>query len=260
MSDISTVTNLLVTANEGFNTTLGGSISSGANIVPLTSVTGLTNGSTFVGVVEPGLTNEQVFTGVVDTGGSRVTDVKWTKGSNTAHSAGAVVVDYITSTAFNMLSKAIGAQHNQDGSHGAITATSLSTTGGVTTTALTTGTITATGDTSVGGNLTLTGVLIPSSGTTASASSITPSGSFYTVTALAAAATINLPAGTPVSGQTLLLRFKDNGTARALTWDAGYRAVGVTIPTTTVISKVLYVGAIYNSQDSKWDVISVGRQ
>ena len=85
----------------------------------------------------------------------------------------------------------------------------------------------------------------------------------YNVTALASAATIAAPSGTPVDGQKLTIRFKDNGTARALTWtttSGGYRAVGVTLPTTTVISSVLYVGCIYNSQDSFWDVIAVAQQ
>src|SRR4030095_15904187 len=43
----------------------------------------------------------------------------------------------------------------------------------------------------------------------------------YTVTALAQACTINAPSGTPTGGQRLLIRFKDNGTARALTFATG---------------------------------------
>lgn len=102
--------------------------------------------------------------------------------------------------------------------------------------------------------------------TVASSATITPTGDTadqYTVTALATAATIAAPSGTPVDGQKLVLRIKDNGTARALTWtttSGAYRAVGVTLPTTTVISKVLYIGCIYNSQDTFWDVIAVVQQ
>jgi hypothetical protein len=104
------------------------------------------------------------------------------------------------------------------------------------------------------------------SATVASASTITPTSDTtnqYTVTALAAAATIAIPTGTPDDGQRLTIRIKDNGTARALTWTTsagGYRIVGTTLPTTTVVSKVLYVGCIYNSQDSFWDVIAVAQQ
>jgi hypothetical protein len=99
----------------------------------------------------------------------------------------------------------------------------------------------------------------------ASASTITPTGDTadqYEVTALAAAATIAAPSGTPTDGQKLVLRIKDNGTARALTWtttSGAYRAVGVTLPTTTVISKVVYIGCVYNAQDSFWDVLAVAQ-
>jgi hypothetical protein len=102
--------------------------------------------------------------------------------------------------------------------------------------------------------------------TIASAATITPTGDIsdqYTVTALATGATIAAPSGTPTDGQKLVLRIKDNGTARALTWtttSGAYRAVGVNLPATTVISKVVYVGCIYNSQDSFWDVIAVAQQ
>jgi hypothetical protein len=103
------------------------------------------------------------------------------------------------------------------------------------------------------------------SATTTTNTTITPTAGTtnqYTVTALGTGATIAAPSGTPVDGQKLVLRFKDNGTARALTWtttSGAYRAVGTTLPTTTVISSVLYVGCIYNSQDSFWDVVAVAQ-
>jgi hypothetical protein len=100
----------------------------------------------------------------------------------------------------------------------------------------------------------------------ASSATITPpsdTADQYEITALATAATIAAPSGTPTDGQKLVLRFKDNGTARALTWtttSGAYRAIGVTLPTTTVLSKVLYVGCIWNAQDSFWDVIALAQQ
>lgn len=103
-------------------------------------------------------------------------------------------------------------------------------------------------------------------GTVASSATITPTGDSsdqYNVTALATPATIAAPSGTPTDGQKLILRFKDNGTARALTWtttSGAYRAVGVTLPTTTVLSKTLYVGCVYNSADTFWDVVAVAQQ
>lgn len=81
------------------------------------------------------------------------------------------------------------------------------------------------------------------------------------ITALANALTINADAGTPFDGQKFVFRFKDNGVARALTWTTGsskaFRAIGVTLPTTTVAGKTTYVGCIYNSADSRWDVTAV---
>jgi len=87
----------------------------------------------------------------------------------------------------------------------------------------------------------------------------------YAITALANALTINADANaSPADGQRMLFRFKDNGTARALTWTTGstnsFRVVGVTLPTTTVINKLVYVGCVYNAADSRWDAIAVGQE
>src|SRR5262245_20704915 len=96
--------------------------------------------------------------------------------------------------------------------------------------------------------------------TTASTASLTinsDNDDMYTVTALAAAMTVNNPTGTPVEGQKLILRVKDNGTARALTWGTAFRAgTDVALPTTTVVSKTLYMGFIYITADSKWDCLA----
>lgn len=82
--------------------------------------------------------------------------------------------------------------------------------------------------------------------------------------ALANALTINADAGTPTDGQKTVFRFKDNGTARALTWTTGtaksFRAIGVILPTTTVINKTVYVGCIYNVLDSRWDAVAVAQE
>lgn len=79
----------------------------------------------------------------------------------------------------------------------------------------------------------------------------------FTVTALAANATFAAPTGTPTDGQTLLIRIKDNGTARTLAWNAAYRAGDIALPTTTVLSKTMYCQFIYNSADSKWDFVGL---
>ncbi len=98
-------------------------------------------------------------------------------------------------------------------------------------------------------------------GTTASSATPTPdadSHDVYTVTALAETATFGAPTGTPTNGQKLMIRIEDNGTARTLAWNAVYRAgTDVALPLTTVLGKVMYCGFMWNSTDSKWDLLAV---
>jgi hypothetical protein len=98
--------------------------------------------------------------------------------------------------------------------------------------------------------------------TTASAATVTPvnTNDLVTITAQAAALALANPTGTWVEGQPLMIRIKDDGTARAITYGTNYRAIGVTLPTITVLSKTTYLGLIYNSTDTKWDVIGVTTQ
>lgn len=100
--------------------------------------------------------------------------------------------------------------------------------------------------------------------TSSTASSATPTpdstkGQFE-VTALAAGATFAAPSGSPVDAQKMVIRIKDNGGAQTLAWNAVYRALGVTLPTTTVAGKTLYLGIIYNGADSVWDVVALAQQ
>ena len=98
--------------------------------------------------------------------------------------------------------------------------------------------------------------------TVASAATVTPisTNDLVTITAQAAALALANPTGTWDEGQPLMIRIKDNGTARAITYGTNYRAIGVTLPTTTVLSKTTYIGLIYNSTDTKWDAIGVTTQ
>ena len=101
--------------------------------------------------------------------------------------------------------------------------------------------------------------IVPSVQSVVSATTVTPTAGndLVIITAQAAALTLANPTGTWAEGQDLMIRIKDDGTARAITWDTNYRAIGVTLPTTTVINKTTYVGVIYNSTNGKWDVIGV---
>jgi hypothetical protein len=77
------------------------------------------------------------------------------------------------------------------------------------------------------------------------------------ITAQAVPLTLANPTGTWAQGKDLLIRIKDDGTSRAISYDTGYREIGLTLPTFTTPNKTIYIGIIYNSTDSKWDVIGV---
>lgn len=80
----------------------------------------------------------------------------------------------------------------------------------------------------------------------------------FIVTAQAGALKFNNPGGTPVEGEKLIIRIKDDGTARALTYDTQFRASSdLALPTTTVLGKTLYMGFEYNATDTKWDLLAV---
>lgn len=109
------------------------------------------------------------------------------------------------------------------------------------------------------------GRLLPRSATVASAAAPainTDTTDIFTITALAAditSMTTNLT-GTPLEGQRLTVRFLDDGTARAIAWGASFASRGATLPTTTVISKYLYVELIWNAATTTWDCISTAQE
>lgn len=85
---------------------------------------------------------------------------------------------------------------------------------------------------------------------------------YVDITALAAAITsmtTNL-SGSPVDMQRLIYRIKDDGTARAITWGASFAARGIALPTTTVASKYLLVGFLYNATTSTWDCVAASQE
>lgn len=244
--DLSSVTKHFPTANAGFVTTTNGEVNSAtATSVPINSIAGLTNGSVFVGIISPGISEkEQVFTGTVNTATYTIEDVVFTDGPTGVHSTGATVVDRVTTTLINMMSKGFLEEHEQDGTHK--------------------DTITTAFMEQHNADGTHKRVARQPMVTSAStASSITPNADtteVYTLTALASNLTINAPTGTPYNGQSLVIRIKDNGTARSLTWNAIFKTMGVTLPTTTTAGKKMYVGATYDSATNTWDVVGVGRE
>lgn len=82
----------------------------------------------------------------------------------------------------------------------------------------------------------------------------------FTITALAAVITSMTSGltGTPIDGQQLIIRIKDNGTARAITWGTSFASSGVaTLLATTVISKTHTIGLRYDAAAAKWVCLAV---
>lgn len=102
----------------------------------------------------------------------------------------------------------------------------------------------------------------PSVQSVVSSATVTPvfGNDLVVITAQAAGLTLANPTGTWVQGKDLVIRIKDNGTARSIAYDTKYRAIGVTLPTTTVINKTTYLGIVYNSTDDTFDIIGVTTQ
>lgn len=125
-----------------------------------------------------------------------------------------------------------------------------------------------------GGKLTANGGIATRATSTASASSLTPDVSttdLYAYTALAANLAIAVPTGTPANGDKLLFRFLDNGVSRTITFtggvSGGFRPIGVTLTSSgsdftfaTTINKLTYIGAIYNADAARWDIVALTTQ
>lgn len=106
--------------------------------------------------------------------------------------------------------------------------------------------------------------ITPRVGTIATSTSLTiDSDSYdqYNVTALAAALTVNAPSGSPTPGQKLILGITSDATPRALTFATSSNAFAfssdLAAPTTTVASKTMYLGFIWNSTASKWILMAL---
>lgn len=101
--------------------------------------------------------------------------------------------------------------------------------------------------------------LIPNVQEIATSTTVTPvfGNDLVTITTQAFALTLANPTGTWSNGKDLMIRVKDNGTPQTIAYGTKFRAIGVTLPTTTVASKTTYLGCIYNETDDRFDVIGV---
>jgi hypothetical protein len=142
----------------------------------------------------------------------------------------------------------------------AVSGISFNTSGSIERVKITDSQTTISNDLNMDNNRIKNAVINPSVQETASTTSFTidaDSETMGVLTGMTQNVNIEAPTGTPVQGQKLMLRFKDDGTTRNFTWNIIWRAIGVTLPTATTANKTLYVGAVYNITDSKWDVIAV---
>lgn len=80
------------------------------------------------------------------------------------------------------------------------------------------------------------------------------------LTAMTGPVTVDVTTGSYIAAsQRLTIRLTDDGTARAITWNAIYRDIGIALPSTTVVGETLYAQFMYNATDTKWDLINVSQ-
>lgn len=118
------------------------------------------------------------------------------------------------------------------------------------------------------------GQIVPAKGTQKRVASTTSSASpapnanttdIFSLTAQAVTGAFQVPTGTATDGQGLVVRIKDSGTARTLTWDSGtggYTAGGISLPTATIAGKYTHVGFLYVTANSlnKWMCVAAVTQ
>lgn len=126
MADLSSVTdNYFTIASESFADNLSSSILAGATTVPVNSAVEYATGDTVCLTVEPGTVNEATFIGKKDSGNQFIECV-WTEGNvGVGHDAGATIVDYDSATHHSAQSKGMKQEHNDDGTHSDVNATSV---------------------------------------------------------------------------------------------------------------------------------------
>lgn len=82
--------------------------------------------------------------------------------------------------------------------------------------------------------------------------------SVYELNAQATSLSLAAPTGTPNDGDAMIIRIKDNGTTRAITYDAVYANIsGLDTLATTTVSKWHVLGIMYNAGVSKWQILSI---
>lgn len=258
----------------------GGVASGVVTTIPLNSSTNLTNGGIYIFTInrvdsngdKNSLAEMETVIGELS-GANFINCVRGLEGTAGPWDADTVVEVLFTSAQWNKLIEWAEAEHNQDGTHKGALVTTLKATGAEIDTGTEDAKIVtpkAIADSGLATetyseNYTETYVDALNSITTeVSSATPTPTGGVLTnhhsVTALAVAATVSAPSGTPANANKLIITFKDNATARVIGWNAIYAAGGVDLPLTTTISKLLQVGLIYDSAAAKWKCVAVSEE
>lgn len=210
--------------------------------------------------------------------GNNVIDcIRGVEGTAQAWTAGIVVEILATADNVNDLVDGLLVQHNQDGTHKSALVTTLKATGAVVNTGTSDVTIVTpkaladsdyakTTDITVTADSTTTftnkrinpRIVTAANYTTDTGTSLDVSTcDEFDVTAQVGALKLNNPSGSPVNGQKLIVRIKDSGSNRALTYDTQFRASSdLALPSSTTTGKVLYMGFIWDSTDSKWTLLA----
>ncbi|MBI5954464.1 MAG: hypothetical protein HY865_22635 [Chloroflexi bacterium] len=265
----------------------GGVASTGATTIPHTFV-GLDEGDAYIvtvnrtdatGTTKNAASQTETFIGKVSST-NFINCVREVEGTAQAWAADTVLEILFSATGWNKMIEGIELEHNQDGTHKSALVTTLKASGAVVNTGTSDVTIVtpkalADSDyaktTDIEVTPTSTNTLINKRVTkrVVSAASYTidtgtslncDTTDAFIVTAQAGALKFNNPSGTGTQAQPLLIRIKDDGTARALTYDTQFRAMGTALPSTTVPSKTLYMLFIYNSTDTKLDLVTAGQE
>jgi hypothetical protein len=72
---------------------------------------------------------------------------------------------------------------------------------------------------------------------------------------------VSNPTGTPSNFQKLIIRIKDNGIARSISWGSVFASRGATLPTITTVNKWMTLGFIYNSNGTgTWDLVALSQE
>jgi hypothetical protein len=220
-------------------------------IITAPTVTGTISGTYTLGGTPTFPSTVVLTTGTQSLSGKTLTSATLTSPTVTSgiSVAGGVSSDTLTTTG----SASVGTTLGVTG------ATTLSSTLGVTGNSTLTGSLTVGSTLGVSGITTFNNSVGISPQTATSVATLTPNLSSNTVilTAQAVALTVAAPTGSPVDGESLLIRIKDNGTSQGIAWNGVYNPVQVTLPTSTTVGKTQYVGMKWNSVTNAWDILSV---